>query len=309
MFLNTTLPPLSALSLFSGAGGMDIGVRKAGFKVLATVEQDKHCCATLRQAVTREQLKTQVIETDVREIDPRTLMKRLSLFPGELDLLFGGPPCQAFSQIGKQQGIEDERGLLLFEMVRFARVFQPKSILIEQVKGLVSAKDAQGQKGGILAHLLDDLEALKYRVTWQVLNAADYGVPQRRQRIFIVAVRPDVHFDFPTPTHAPNGEYTLFATLLPYMTVGDAISNLKPYAPKGTDRPDSHVDVTPNRDRFRIHGVPEGSYLAAQRHLPPKPHSQGYDKVPQAFADCPIPYLAMRRNLFPSFGRPLSNSS
>ncbi|MDR2494726.1 MAG: DNA cytosine methyltransferase, partial [Spirochaetaceae bacterium] len=88
---------LQALSLFSGAGGMDIGVRKAGFEIIAEIEFDRYCCQTLRAACEREKRKTVVIENDIREIDPKELLNEFNIKPRELDLLFGGPPCQPFS--------------------------------------------------------------------------------------------------------------------------------------------------------------------------------------------------------------------
>ena len=257
-----------ALSLFSGGGGMDIGVKQAGFQILASIEKDTHCCATLRAAVEREDSDTQVIESDIRDIDPNDLMHDLDLIPGELDLLFGGPPCQPFSQIGKQKGLEDERGLLLFQISRFASVLKPKAILIEQVKGLLSAKDTEGNKGGVFELLLSDLEKLDYVPKWKIINSADYGVAQLRKRVFIVATKKPNGYRFPEPTHSPEGERNLLFTLKPYISAGDVIADLDAPSPKGTDREDSHVDVTPDGDRFRINGVPAGAYLAGQTHLP-----------------------------------------
>ncbi len=259
---------VKALSLFSGGGGMDIGARQAGFEILADVENDPHCCATLRSVLEREKLDTRVYEEDIRNIDPRWLMVQLGLESGALDLLFGGPPCQPFSQIGKQQSLDDARGLLLFQMVRFAVVLRPKAILIEQVKGLLSAKDRTGNRGGVFRVLLDDLEALGYEVRWQIINAADYGLPQLRQRVFIIAMQEPNPIQFPEPTHSPKDQNNLFFTLKPYVGAGDVIVDLSEPSAKGTEREDSHIDVTPAGDRNRIHGVPSGSYLAAQSHLP-----------------------------------------
>lgn len=259
---------LLALSLFSGGGGMDLGITQAGFEVIAAIEKDPYCCETLRAAVQREKRLTQILETDVREVNPLDLMNELTLDTGELDLLFGGPPCQAFSQIGKQKGLEDERGLQLFQMTRFAAGFQPKIIFIEQVKGFITAKGPKGQKGEIMQMLLSELEQLGYVPKWQVINAADYGVPQLRKRVFIVAIKGTNKFNFPQPSHYRENQMSFFQ-MQPYMTVGDVIQGLGDPSPKsGILREDSHVNVTPPGDRYRIHGVPEGSYLAAQTHLP-----------------------------------------
>jgi len=258
----------TALSLFSGAGGMDIGVLSAGFEILACVEFDPNCCATLRLNIGKENRMTRVIHADIRAIDPAMLMRELGLQPGELDLLFGGPPCQAFSQIGKQEALKDERGLLLFQMTRFAEVFQPKAIFIEQVKGLLSAKDKRGERGEVYHMLLSHLKRLGYDPRPKVLRAVDYGVAQLRQRVFIVSTKPPNGFEFPAPTHGPEEEITGLFPLDPYVTVGQVLNGLPPPSLKGIERQDSHVDVTPKGDRSRIHGVPEGGYLANQIHLP-----------------------------------------
>ncbi len=258
-----------ALSLFSGAGGMDVGVIAAGYSILANVEIDPHCCETLRAAVAREERHSEIIEDDIRRIDPKELMANLNLKAGELDLLFGGPPCQAFSQIGKQEALKDERGLLLFQMPRFAKAFRPKAILIEQVKGLLSARDHNGQRGGVLKLLLSELESLGYVPKWKIITAADYGLAQLRHRVFIVATRKPNGFEFPQPTNAPEGEALGLFQLPSYVTVGEALKGLgKPKLKTDKAVDPCHVDVTPAGDRRRIHGVPEGEFLAAQEHLP-----------------------------------------
>lgn len=259
-----------ALSLFSGAGGLDVGLAEAGFRPLAMVEIDPHCCATLRSSSIHTEHQAKVIEADIRQISPQSLMDDLGLKPGALDLLSGGPPCQAFSQIGKQQALADERGLLLFEMPRFAQALRPRAVLIEQVRGLLWAKDARGRKGGVLQRLINDLEGLGYATTMKVLNSAEYGVPQLRQRVFVLGILDDITFDFPPPTHAPRHQDPQLFTLEPYAVVGDAIEGLPvPVFGNGQAPPtDSHVDVTPPGDRRRIAGVPEGEWLAAQAHLP-----------------------------------------
>jgi DNA (cytosine-5)-methyltransferase 1 len=264
-----------AISLFSGAGGMDAGVSKANFEILACLEIDPHCCNTLR-ANSGSLGDPKVIEGDIREVDPGALMDELGLQPGELELLTGGPPCQSFSQIGKRGSLDDERGPLVFEMVRFAKALRPQAILMEQVKGLKTAKDLRGRRGGVFEKLLESFAAIGYSVTWRVLNSADYGVPQTRERLFIVALSEEeaagqVRFDFPEPTHgaADAADELLSRPRDPHLTLGDVLADLgSPPRKNGTIPPDSHVDITPAGDLRRIQGVPEGKWLSGQLQLP-----------------------------------------
>lgn len=261
-----------AVSLFSGAGGMDIGVREAGFNILVEVEFDQHCCATLLANSRIQGYDTKVIHTDIRTLCPKKLLSDLSTNRGELDLLFGGPPCQSFSLAGKQKGLEDDRGLLLFEIIRFAKELQPKVIFLEQVKGLLSSKGKNNRRGEVFEKFLEELEAINYTPKWRVVMAADYGVPQLRERLFVIATRGRNGFSFPERTHAPIGECNGLFSYKPYVGIEDVINGLgtpdsKIKGKTVYDRVDSHVDVTPHRDCERISQVPEGSYLAAQIHL------------------------------------------
>lgn len=262
-----TKPKKVALSVFSGAGGLDIGVVQAGFQVLAALEYDPNACETLRANIAKEGRSTIVVEGDIRQLDPAVLRRKLGLRKKELDLLFGGPPCQSFSLAGKRGSLTDPRGLLLFEMTRLAKEFQPQVVLVEQVKGVLSAS-GDGSKGAFQL-LLSEFESLGYVPKWKVLVAADYGVAQVRERVFIVATRNRNGFSFPEPTHAPSesANESLFP-LKPYVTLANAIQGLGRPSPKGTYRADSHVDVTPAGDRRRIDGVGEGSHLAREMALP-----------------------------------------
>lgn len=266
---------MDAISLFSGAGGLDIGVKQAGFNVLACMELDKNACDTLRHAVDVEHAKTIVYEGDIKQFEPLDILKACGKRPGEIDLLFGGPPCQAFSLCGKQKSLDDERGMLLFQMIRYAKAIRPRAVLMEQVKGLLAAKDAKGRRGGVIEKLLKEFSTLGYVTKYKVCLAADYGAAQMRERVILVATRDKNGFQFPPPTHrAPDADNFFLSDLPPYVTVGDVLKGLT--APhqkeKGIvvydDVLRNHVDVTPARDRERIHYVPEGSYLAAQTHLP-----------------------------------------
>ena len=259
---------LTAFSIFSGAGGMDIGVMQAGFEILACIELDHNCCDTLRENIKRENRETKVYEGDIRTFSPKSIMNDLSIKEGHIDLLFGGPPCQAFSQIGKQLSLQDDRGMLLYQVLRYAEALKPHAIMMEQVKGLLTAKDLNGNPGGVFNSFL---EALGYVPKWKVMLAAEYGVPQLRERVILVATRKPNGFVFPSPTHASPERCSGLFALLPYVTVGDVINDLEEPLQKtdtSTIPDNSHYDVTPKRDRERIHGVPEGKNLSSQLQLP-----------------------------------------
>lgn len=209
-----------AISLFSGAGGMDCGFSRAGFDVKLAVEIDSACCDTLRLNCP----ETRVLEESVVNLSGAELLDKAGIAEGELDLLFGGPPCQSFSLAGKRGGTDDDRGKLVFEFVRLVRETVPKAFVMENVKGMVN-----WDKGSAVRSVIDDItkpietsggENVEYRVKMKVLNAADYGVPQNRERFILVGNRVGRDFDFPDATHG-NEER-------PFSTVGDSILNLPP---------------------------------------------------------------------------------
>lgn len=242
----------SALSLFAGAGGMDIGVDQAGFETVCAIDFDLHCANTLRRNAPEKTVR----HVDVRLVDAERLRDTLGMSRGELGLLHGGPPCQPFSQIGKRRGVDDPRGMLVFEMVRFARAFQPKAIMIEQVPYFLRAKMPDGQPA--VHALASQFRVLGYRMHARPLKALHYGLPQRRERIFLVALPMEqVRFDFPLGNGMRN-------------TVGDALDDMPPPVGRG-DEPHlpNHVDITPARDRERISYVPEGLWLSKSPDVPP----------------------------------------
>ncbi len=234
-----------AISLFSGAGGMDIGVTEAGFEHVCSIEVDPHCAATLRRNAPR----MAIWQVDVRALDPKRTLETVGLEKGNVALLHGGPPCQSFSQIGKKRGLHDPRGQLAFEMVRFAKVLQPSAVALEQVPTFLDTQAADGMT--VLDVMREAFWAIGYETNANVLNALDFDVPQRRKRAFIVAVPKGQSFAFPVP------KMPIFA-----MTAGDAIAGLpKAVPPHLEPLAHNHVDVTPERDRYRISFVPEGMWL------------------------------------------------
>lgn len=215
---------MRAIELFAGAGGLGIGVSRAGFTPIQVVEWDRWCCDTIRENRAK---KVDVlanwpdpIEGDVRALDFRP-------HAGSIELVTGGPPCQPFSLGGKHRGHDDARDMWP-EAVRAIRETQPKAFIFENVKGLTRATFAS-----YLAYIVQQLtypeiirrenetwdehlsrlerhhtsgasSNLKYRVVSRVLNAADFGIPQRRERIVFVGFREDlgIEWSFPEPTHS-----------------------------------------------------------------------------------------------------------
>lgn len=168
----------TAIDLFCGGGGLTLGLKKAGFRVVVAIDSDDLSSATYR----RNHPRTQVVTDDISTIDPAMLLTEKAMKPTELDLLSGCPPCQGFSTIRTKNGaheIREPMNDLVFEIVRFARVFEPKAIMLENVPGLV--KDSRIQS------VCDQLRELGYSVDYRVFNAADYGVPQRRRRMILLA--------------------------------------------------------------------------------------------------------------------------
>ncbi|MDR1654273.1 MAG: DNA cytosine methyltransferase [Prevotellaceae bacterium] len=254
---------MKALSLFSGCGGLDIGVEAAGFENVANIECDKNAVQTLKQWREVNHKNNEIFADDIRNIDP-------SIFKAhKIDLLHGGPPCQAFSLIGKRDSLDDPRGQLLFEVIRFAAGLLPKAIMIENVKGLLSAPDEKGQVGGAFELFIKELAKLNYVPKWAVINAADYGIPQKRERVFIVATYGHNGFEFPAPTHSETQNNSLFP-LKPHESAWKRIANLPNPTHKGeTETFPNHIDVTPDRDAERISYVSEGGYLVGEKNVPP----------------------------------------
>lgn len=211
---------MKVISLFSGAGGLDIGFQNAGFETVVMVERDSACCKTLRANMPN----VPVIEGDINAVSTAEILKVARLKPLEAALVIGGPPCQSFSLAGKRMGLNDPRGKLVLEFIRVVREALPVGFVMENVKGLVNWEHGRALDAIIeeaTTPILYKGETYRYEVKFQVLNAASYGVPQFRERIFIVGNRIHVPFEFPSPTHgcAESQTEAFEKTLSPYKTV------------------------------------------------------------------------------------------
>jgi len=222
--------PKKIISLFSGAGGMDIGFHKAGFETAVAVEQDPSCCKTLRQNMPN----VSVIEGDITKISTIEILNAGNMIPLEPALVIGGPPCQSFSLAGKRMGMEDPRGKLIMEYIRVVRESLPIAFVIENVRGLANCSGGKALNAllsEISQEILYDNNIYKYETSYQILNAVDYGVPQFRERIIIVGNRLNKKFDFPIPTHISplESQMDLFkSSNNKWSNVWDAIGELPP---------------------------------------------------------------------------------
>ena len=168
----------TAIDLFSGCGGLTLGLKLGGFRVIGAVDIDPLSMETYR--ANHEDVT--VWEADIRDLNPTEILSALNLEPGELDLLAGCPPCQGFSTMRTLNGslrIDDPRNDLLLEVLRFVDALRPRAVMIENVPGLADDESFQV--------FCDRMHEAEYRGDQDVLNAAEYGVPQRRKRLIYVA--------------------------------------------------------------------------------------------------------------------------
>ncbi len=173
----------TSIELFAGAGGLALGVEKAGFDNLGLIEFDKDAADTLK----KNRPNWNVINDDIANISCLDLEKYFSINKGELDLLSGGAPCQAFSYAGKRLGLEDARGTLFYHYAVFLEKLQPKMFLFENVRGLLTHNH-----GKTYTTMLNIFEKTGYVIDKQILNAWEHGAPQKRERLITIGIRKDL---------------------------------------------------------------------------------------------------------------------
>jgi DNA (cytosine-5)-methyltransferase 1 len=245
---------LSAISLFTGVGGLDYGFEAAGFDTRVALEIDATCCKSLRAS-----RHWPVIEADLMETTTAALLKAGGLKPGQADILIGGPPCQPFSKSGwwakgDSLRLGDSRANTLTGYLRVVREARPKAFLLENVEGLKFEGKDEGIK--LLLSALEEINRsarTNYLPTVITLNAADFGVPQTRTRVFVIASRDGRPFIPPTPTHQDPSH----PQLLPgerWMTAWDALGGMSSPDEDDLDLTGKWADLLPT--------IPEGqNYL------------------------------------------------
>lgn len=231
MILKSAPPTL--VSLFTGAGGLDIGLERAGFRTVAATDFDEDCIATLEESQkkripvrgdgARLHLEgTRILKADVADLTPQDL----DLGPeSKVDVVIGGPPCQPFSSAGTQLGFKDPRGTLFEHFARLVGQIRPKMFLFENVRGLATARGPSQVPGEALHLVREAFEERGYSTRCVLLNSADFGSYQRRVRLFMIGSRLPVLPDFPNPTHS---QYFTGDSLLgtrPWRTLGEFLAS------------------------------------------------------------------------------------
>lgn len=221
------------IELFAGAGGLALGMERAGFQSVLLNEIDKHACNTLR----KNRPNWNIVEGDISNIS-------FSSYRNSIDILTGGFPCQAFSYAGKKLGFEDTRGTLFFEFARAVKESNPKVIVAENVRGLM--KHEQGETLATIKNVIDELG---YQlVEPRVLKSVFYQVPQKRERLFLIGIRKDLatglKFNWPSP-------YTRIMTMRDALKKGELFDS---------DVPKSQGQVYPQRKAEILSKVPQGGY-------------------------------------------------
>jgi DNA (cytosine-5)-methyltransferase 1 len=263
-------PKIKALSFFSGAMGLDLGLEEAGIKVLLACESDAVCRRTIAANRPDVALLGDVWKYSADDIRAAAKLKAQD----EIDVMVGGPPCQAFSTAGSRRGFKDERGNAFLRYVELILQLRPKYAVIENVRGLLSApmthrphsqRDADWlpeqteRPGGALLHVLSELRSGGYGVSFNLYNAANFGVPQSRERVILICHRGGEKVPNLSPTHSVDGSYGLPK----WRTLREALQGVDPAIA-------DHVDFSEDRLRF-YRMLKPGQYW---KHLPKELHRE-----------------------------------
>ena len=234
------IPDIVALSFFSGAMGLDIGMENGGISALLACESNKYCRMTIAK-----NCPDMALIGDINNYDADEILKMAKVPPGrKVDVIFGGPPCQAFSTAGARRALDDERGNVFLRYIDIVQQIKPTYVVIENVRGLLSApypyKDVtEPVKGGALCIILDRLEAAGYKVSFELYNAANFGAPQVRERVVIIGKLGGEKVPYLSPTHSEDKTFGL----KPWVTLGDALLG-------ESEKEQHHIDFPENRLKF-----------------------------------------------------------
>ena len=232
---------MKIVSLFSGAGGLDLGFQMAGHEIIWANDFYEDAVETYRHNLGEHILCADIHDVSVDDIP-------------DCDIVIGGFPCQGFSVANTKRHVGDERNELYKQLIRVIKSKSPKFFLAENVKGLTSLA-----KGEVFKMILNDFSSIGYQVQYKIMNAADYGVPQNRLRVVIVGVRNDIHwkYNYPKPTHDKDGSHGLHR----WISVSEGLANIP-----NPDEPNDLPNHTYSKYKLNING-----YLGHRLLDPDKP--------------------------------------
>lgn len=224
---------IRGVDLFAGAGGLTLGLKAADIETVCAVEYDRSAAETFADHTP----KAEIIDQD---ISAPGILASLARYAGTVDLVYGGPPCQPFSSGGLREAGADSRDMIPY-FVKAVRLIRPRAVLMENVPGLIAAERAR-----YFHALVGELEAEGYHVTARVLNASDFGVPQKRRRLFVVGLRGGAEFGFPPETHGLTRAHPFVTVddVLPRHQIGEPNPSVVVYARNPDPRPspyDGHL--------------------------------------------------------------------
>ena len=259
---NKTQRRFSCVSLFSGCGGLDLGLRDAGFDIKVAVDSDKDCLRTHKFNFP----ETRVIERDILTWTKEEMLSDLRPEGRDIDLLAAGPPCPPFSKsrfwrTDLPRGFADPKGLDSFgAFIRALEATNPRTFILENVRGLTY----RGHRDA-LQYVLDEAKRLGFQTSWRILNAVEYGAPQLRERCFIIGWQ-EGDFEFPAPTHRRPNAQEEGNNLLPFVTAGDVLRDIDTEA-----LADPWGHTAGGRFKHLLEEIPPGEnylYLTAERGHP-----------------------------------------
>ena len=238
----------SCISVFSGILGLEMGLHEAGFATKLAMDIDEGA----KETVALNFPELDYVIKDIADVTPSFILGKAGFEKGEIDFLAGGPPCQPFSKSGLRKGLNDMKGLLFQHYIDLLVRLEPRAFILENVRGIASSRNGEDWN-----KILSEFRKTRYTLYWKVLDAANFGVPQFRQRLFLVGFKKRIRFSFPQKTHGHASEAG--GRLKPFVTVQDAIGDLQCVR-----------DYPPYRGKYAhlLKDIPEGlnySYYCKER--------------------------------------------
>jgi DNA (cytosine-5)-methyltransferase 1 len=240
----------SFVSIFSGAGGLDIGLQRAGWDCLYATDFDKYAVETLKLNATAGRFHAGGVirHADIRDLTGNEMLSEMGKRRGDIALLAGGPPCQSWSSAGHQLGFNDPRGRLFEDYLRVAKELDVRWLVFENVRGLITARGSDGVPGSALAAIRQALFSAGWQTRVELFNAADYGVPQRRVRVVLIGYRLGDEPPVPKASHSEDGR----SELASWVSMAEVLQALSPLGADEIIRPSGKL-------AFELESIPAGS--------------------------------------------------